>query len=523
MDRFQGASASHPDLVRTTRVPRQVDASVPDAPASLVPTAVRWAAVGLLLAQLGLMLAFSEVEYRRFCLTKDFATYSQAWWAISHGHLDPTSTVLGLPFWRNNAELVLWPLSLLHLLDPHPLVLLWVQDLCVVATEAVALTWVSRVVERSRLGSLPATLLVGWSAVALAADPWAWETIAFDFHPHTLAALFSTLLGFDLWSGRRRCWVWVPLALVCCVPASLYVVGAGAAGIFGSGNRTRRWRGAGVASCGLAWLLTAGALGAAGLGGRGLQLWYGYLAGPGSAHLGAAGIAVGIAAHPVAVARLVYPRVPIIVGFLVAVGLVGVLSVWGLFPALAVIVPSALNSSPLFLRFPASFQTWPALPFVLVGTASVLAGAYPRAGGVRRLAVGAASLWVTVAVILAAEVLPGLAPDWISVSVPAARLLATARERIPPGAEVIADNGIIGRFAERSDVRLAGPGYVPVDRARVVFVLAGGVGVADPGPSQTAAEVGSLRRAGAEVTAAGYGVVVLAWTPPRRTRRILLP
>lgn len=164
MDRFQGASASHPDLVRTTRVPRQVDASVPDAPASLVPTAVRWAAVGLLLAQLGLMLAFSEVEYRRFCLTKDFATYSQAWWAISHGHLDPTSTVLGLPFWRNNAELVLWPLSLLHLLDPHPLVLLWVQDLCVVATEAVALTWVSRVVERSRLGSLPATLLVGWSA-----------------------------------------------------------------------------------------------------------------------------------------------------------------------------------------------------------------------------------------------------------------------------------------------------------------------------------------------------------------------
>lgn len=47
------------------------------------------------------------MQYRRFSLTEDFATNSQAWWAIRHGHLDPFVTGLGVSFWRDNAEFVL--------------------------------------------------------------------------------------------------------------------------------------------------------------------------------------------------------------------------------------------------------------------------------------------------------------------------------------------------------------------------------------------------------------------------------
>jgi len=109
------------------------------------------------------MLVLSTVEYDRGALTQDFGAYSQAWWEIAHGNLDPWSSVLGIPFWSNNAEFAMWPLSVLYYIDPHPIVLLWLQDVVVVATELAVFGWILEVIGRARNQLAPMTgPLGGW-------------------------------------------------------------------------------------------------------------------------------------------------------------------------------------------------------------------------------------------------------------------------------------------------------------------------------------------------------------------------
>ena len=91
--------------------------------------------------QLAGFLAWSAIQYSRFALTSDFATYNQAWFLIAHGHLVPYDTVQRFQFWRNHGELLCYPLALLYWVWPHGLTLLWLQDLCVTGAEVVAFTW----------------------------------------------------------------------------------------------------------------------------------------------------------------------------------------------------------------------------------------------------------------------------------------------------------------------------------------------------------------------------------------------
>ena len=149
-------------------------------------------------------------------------------------------------------------------------------------------------------------------------------------------------------------------------------------------------------------------------------------------------------------AHVVAPRWAILFEFLVVAGLVGVFSPWGAGMALVVFVPSMLDSSPLFLRTAASFQSWPALPLVLVGSVMVVVRLSRwRGDRARRLW---ATLFVVVAIPLAVVLGRGLSQGgaWIAVSAPAAAHLSAAEARIPAGAEVIASQGVVGRFATRA-------------------------------------------------------------------------
>ena len=80
-------------------------------------------------------------QYQRFNLTNDFAAYAQAWTAIAHGHLTPVSSCVGSPFWRNDLELLMWPLALFYWVYPHAVTLLWLQASAVVGGELVVLLW----------------------------------------------------------------------------------------------------------------------------------------------------------------------------------------------------------------------------------------------------------------------------------------------------------------------------------------------------------------------------------------------
>ena len=89
-------------------------------------------ALCLLGVQLVGMLVFTTIQYQRFNLTNDFAGYTQAWTAIAHGHMSPFSSVLTVPFWRNDFELLMWPLALFYWVYPHAVTLLWLQVFTVV-------------------------------------------------------------------------------------------------------------------------------------------------------------------------------------------------------------------------------------------------------------------------------------------------------------------------------------------------------------------------------------------------------
>jgi len=507
--------------------PIHVENHFPATPDRRVPVWARNVALVLFGLQLLAMVVFSTVEYHRYALTQDFANYSQAWWAIAHGHLDPYSAGFGVPFWRNNAEFAMWPLSLLYHVYPQPVVLLWVQDVAVVATEVVAFGWIVRVLD-SRSDHVPrsvATALGVGAAVVLVADPWAFETIAFDFHFETLATLFVVLAGRDLWAGRtRRLWWWAPLALLSTALAGIYLVGVGLSGVV-AGRRTRR-PALVITVVGAAWVVALSALGGIGVGGTALRSSYGYLVGPHPGRVGLLDVALGAFGHPGSVAHMVAAHWLVVFGFLAVVGVVGVLSPWGLGVALVVLVPNILDGSGVFIRFAASFQSWAALPFVLVGTVMVLLRLLERGPVARRAAAAAAAVWAPVLAVFAFVVFSTVAPDWLSVSPAAASELARVQTTVPADAEIVVSQGVVGRFGERRSVyAFARPHQsLPVNRRRVIFVLTS-EGVADALPQHGVQTVLQFvrTRLDARPLASSSGVHVLEWDPAPGTTHETLP
>lgn len=496
-----------------------------DAPPS--PTVVGRRTKGivslLLVAQLGLMLAFSSLEYQRFALNRDFAIFNQAWWSIAHGHLDPFSTVLGTKFWHNDSDFIVWALSPLYWIDRSGVVLLWIQDLAVFATEIVTFRWVCATLEQRPMTPRLAQAIAAVAAGALLIDPWAWETIAFAFRTETLAALFVVLLARDLLAVRRRAWLWAAATMLCCAPAIPYVIGAGFAGLLTSSGRRGRILAATVAVVGLGWLTLVSRIGGAGLAGANVSHWYGYLVG-GSKHTpGALAVALGVVRHPEAVLHLIGLRWETVFGFLVVVGLVGLATPWGFCITAVVIGPSLVNHDPGFLTFLSSFQTWPALPFVLVGSVTIIARLSQGSARRQRFAVATLGAWAVVAGIAAASVLPSVVPTWVNVSGRTARALEAVDTQVPPGSELITDSGIAGRFAQRSDIRAAGLGSTPIDQRRIVIVLLGGQGAGDPTPTDARLAAHRLTMSGARLRLARRSLYVLDWNPPSDLRSVQLP
>lgn len=486
-----------------------------------------WLVLGL---QLAGMLAFNTVQYSRFALTKDFAGYSQAWWAIAHGHLDPWSTAFGIRFWRNNSEFAIWLLSPLYHLYPSSIVLLWVQDVVVVATELVAFGWILAYLARSRLSPRAAELVGIGVLVVLLADPWVYETIGFDVHLEVFAALFALLAGRDLWAGRtRRLWAWVPLTLISEALGGVYLVGVGISGIL-AGRGSRR-AGLLLVGSGLGWMLLLGLLGGSGFGGHGIDRWYGYLVGHHAGHVSVLDILVGVLRHPASAVHMMAKRWSVVFEFLAAVGLVGVASPWGLGPALVVFLPNVLNADPDFSRLVQSFQSWAAIPFVLVGSVMLLVR-LATSGRIGRFAgVAGLTLWTVLLGRAAGAIFPTLGPTWIGVSPPAAADLAALRRVTPLGTEVVASNGVIGRFGTRPYVyplgyssrtaAFGGLASIPVKSSTVLFVISSRQGTGELSPAETEKALSYVEdHLHAHLVLAKNGIYALRWSPPPGTRHV---
>ncbi|MGI8447991.1 MAG: DUF2079 domain-containing protein [Streptosporangiaceae bacterium] len=459
--------------------------------------------------------AWSAVLYHRFALTPDFAQYTQAWYLIAHGNLNPYDTVGNFAFWQNHVEFIMWPMALRYWVSPGGVGLLWIQDAGVVGAEVVAFLWACELARKYRPGRDAAWLATA-GLILLVINPWSWWSVSFDFHAECLAILFIALLAWDLANGRRRAWLWIPLLVACGDVAGTYIFGLGLGLMIAV--RGQRIRGAVVAGVGILAVLGISAIHGNLGSGHGLQS-YDYLAAPGySGSLSLTHLLTGLAVHPAAVMAKMWSKRVDIWANLGSSGLLGV-AFLPLMPIMAVI----LVSNDLFRGFLFSeplFQSLPIYVLLPAGTVAILAWLAQRW---RKTALVVTALLVVQAIGWSAVWSPRTVSQWERVPSATAATLAAVLKRIPHKDAVFASQGVVGRFAERLDVRPMN-GHLPIQQGQDWFVFAPWVGIETQKPA--AAMVFAGRLAGpmhARLLLDKNGVWVFRWTPPPGVHRLTIP
>jgi uncharacterized membrane protein len=485
--------------------------------------------------QLIVLLVYTTHLYQRFDVSVDFAHNAQAWYLIGHGNLNPVDTVRITPtaFWRDHFDLVLWPLGLLRRISPGPVVLLWVQDLAIVAAELVTLFWVVEILAERLESHRNAAGIV--AMVALVANPWWYETASFDVHMPPLGLPFLVFAGYALWKGRfRGALVASICALVFGAVVAELVLVLGVAAI--CSRRVRRSGGArwaaGIAVIGLVWIALIDLLGANQA--SNIASNYGYLADPGQSatifH-----IVKGAASHPARLTHVLSMRWRAILFELLPTGFVGLVTPWGFFFFIGVLVPFALtNSFAYSVPTGGAFQNLPAMPFIFIGSVMVitrLATSAPRRQWLPQkrataIAVAVAVLATVLSLGQGATMIQRIPRDWLLVDTAQARALDQATAIIPPDAEVICSYGILGRFAERKYILAlaAAPQTFRVSARTVFFVITPFLGYEELNPADATADIEFVHtRLRAHLLIDEKGVAVLEWTPPSGTRTVVMP
>ncbi len=384
---------------------------------------VRWAGYVLLGLQLVGYLVWSVILYAHFSVTWDFAGYYQAWYLIAHGNLDPLSTMLDIPYWKSDAEFIPYVLAPLYWIFRTGIVLQWAQDLSIAGAELVAFAWLCDLARR-HCAEREAAWFAGLGLLLFLANPWLWSAVSFDVHEESLTLFFAVFLAWDLSRGKRRAWVWVVPVMLGGAPATTYVLGIGLGGILAS-RRTRR-TGAALAATAIAYFLF-------------LALVHGSRTSAGATHTYLA----DADGHPFKVLEILWAGRTDVLANLAPGGLLGVGVPLILPLALGVIVPDTLLghvfAEPLF-------QNVPLYVFVPVGTVAALTwllrrhrqAAFVLAGIAAAQAIGWAAVWG-----------PQIPVQWLRVSSSEAATLESVQARIPASAEVVASQGVLGRFSGR--------------------------------------------------------------------------
>jgi hypothetical protein len=413
-------------------------------------------------------VVWSQLLWRRFALTVDFAEYENAWFLIAHGHLDPMNSVGNGAFWQNHAEFIMWPLAGLYWVWPHQVTLLWIQDAGVALAEAVAFTWLCEIAG-NRLPAADAARLSVAGLLLLLLNPWTWWSVSFDFHTESLYAPLLVLLARDLMNGKKRAWVWVVMLVICGDVADTYLAGLGVTMLLLARGRRLQGAalvGAAVTATGFITLIHGN------LGSSGALHSYAYLAGSGTASLTTTGLAKGLLTHPQNVLRALWEKRTDIWASLAPAGVIGLGFAWILPIALIILLEDNLTANLLFTR--PSFQSLALYVLVPVGTVWLLARLGHRH---RLLAAAAGCVLIAQAACWAVVWGPQVGSTWLRVSPAAAAELARVDADIPPTATVVASDGVVGRFAGRTYIGAATPGSHVHAHGVTWFVVAPRAGV----------------------------------------------
>lgn len=463
-------------------------------------------------------LAWSTILYQRFSLTWDFATYIQPWYLIAHGNLDPYSTLSGIPFWQNDAEFMPWVLAPVYWIARNDMLLPWLQDASIAGAEAVALTWLCELAKR-HCKERDAAWLAGLGVLLLVANPWLWWTVSFDVHEEALVIFFAAYLAWDLSRGKRRAWAWVLPVLLGGAPSATYVVGIG----LGAVLARRRIRDMGAAMAAVAVVYSLLLVAVHGDVGVPLARHYGYLVTGGAnvpADFSLSDLVKGIAAHPLGIVATLWDKRADVIANLAPGGMLGLGSPMLLPLTVVVLLANSLSAGYRFSE--PIFQSVPIYVLLPVGTTAVLARllrrrrrtAFALAGVVAAQALGWAVVWG-----------PQTPVQWLRVSAPEAATLTRIQASIPASAEVIASQGIMGRFSSRVSIYgLVSPDVTVPVVGDTWFVITPTTATETLGPASSMSLIGEL--AGplhATLVTHANDVWAFLLKPPPGMRRITVP
>jgi len=435
-----------------------------------------------------------------------------------------------LPFWQNDAEFMPWVLAPVYWLARSDVLLPWLQDASISGAEVVAFAWICELGRRN-CKDRDAAWLAGLGLLLLVANPWLWWAVSFDVHEEALVMFFTAYLAWDLSRGKRRAWIWVLPVLLGGAPSATYVIGIGLGGML----KRRRIRSMGAALAAVGVLYLALLVAVHGDAGVPLARHYGYLA-TGSSHLpakfGFTDLARGIVSHPLAIVTALWNKRVDIMANLAPGGLLGLGAPMIMPLALVILLANSLSAGYQFAE--PLFQSLPIYVLLPVGTVTVLAwllqrqrrpgrnrwhrwhrrASFALAGLVAAQALGWAVIWG-----------PQTVGEWLRVSSSEAATLASVQAGIPASAEVVASQGVLGRFSGRVHVYgLTYPGTVIPLHGDTWFVVTSTTGIETLNPASSMAMVSEL--AGplhATLLTHANGVWAFRLTPPPGIHQVTVP
>lgn len=443
----------------------------------------RYAPVAVFFAQLTVLIGFSIYETEHFALTQDFVTYYQPWFLIAHGDLNPITTGFDLArFWTNHLTLIIWLLASLYWVLPHAVTLLLVQDVAVALSCYLAWQWLHRwLLDRGVSAKVRGPII--WTALfLLAVNPWIYWGAAFDFHAYSIGVCLAIAAGYAIYVGQRFWgYVFAVAVLACGTVVAPYLLGVALMVIL---LRRERWFDAAVLlALPAAYFLVAvpelyaffGNLTSTGhgpavaVGGdSNIFAMYSYIAGRDNPTFGA--LVVGALEHPGRWLTVLWKERVNLYANLGPSGVVGVFSPFAGMAWITLLMTFLPSFSHVGTAFTTDFaQNFAVYPVVAMGAAWWIERISRRSqvaawgmGGLLALnATGWAVVW-----------LPKWPAHWVPVTTAAAKVLTRAQTMIPPHAEVVVSEGVMGRFADRRWVwPLRLPAF-PLETNVVYYVIA---------------------------------------------------
>lgn len=430
---------------------------------------------------------WSTVLYERFAGTLDEAGFLQAFYLISHGHLDPYSTTMIHLFVQDHGSVFLWLAAPLDSIGPRGLLILWLQDFAVVAGGVIAFQWIYKITTDRRIRfatTFQPVLLCGLGLFVLVANPWTYWSLSFDLHTESFAAPFIIAAAFDLSQKRfTRAWIWVACTMLFGDVAASWVFGLGIsaliAGFIDHADRKRLWKHALLLGMsGLAWAAGLTALNLT--KGSSFKSDYGYLTvSPGAripTNVGPLSLAKAFVAHPLRFVGALTNNLWNTSANVAPTGWIGIMTTWTIGVPFVILLENDLGYQHRFSN--PSYQSLPIYTFGAVGVIIVLAWAISR-WRLRIILNVIVAVLVVNCMLWAMIFVPNIKSTWLHVSEAQAAVLSRVEAKIPVSAEVVVSQGVSARFASRANVYT--PPHIfsefPVVGNHVWFVITPTVGI----------------------------------------------